>query len=160
MDHITTIQSQGNFGMSINIKKILDELKYVPSFDQQIGLQSVYGIVDPFYATGRITDKKHKEEEFVEFCFDFPYTNQIIHDLGMYRTRVMRMNPKTCYTYHQDPTQRIHIPLVTNDKCFIILDKEVIHLPADGNHYLIDTTKYHTAVNASHEVRTHIIGCI
>ena len=36
----------------------------------------------------------------------------------------------------------------------------VMHLPADGKHYVVDTTKPHTAVNASREKRVHIVGCI
>jgi len=146
--------------MFIDTVKILKELKTLPKYDNQIGLQTMAGMDDPFYATGRITDKNHSEEEFTQFCFDLPYTNSVISSLGMYRTRVMLLSPKTCYTYHQDLCKRIHIPLITNTNCFIIVDKEVIHLPADGKHYVVDTTKPHTAVNASREKRIHIVGCI
>lgn len=147
--------------MDINIDIILIELdQYLPKYKNQISLQGVKGIEDPFYGTGRITEIDHTEEEFTEFNFVLPYTNQVIRDLGMYRTRVMKMDPKTCYTYHQDYTRRMHIPLVTNENCFFVVDDEVIRTPADGNHYLIDTTKKHTFVNASLEERIHIVGCI
>lgn len=145
--------------MSVDIEKILLELEQLPEYDTQIGLQTVPGITDPFYATGRITDKEHKETDFTEFLFDLPYTNSILKENKVHRARVMRMKPKTCYTYHQDYTKRLHIPLITNESCFLIVDKEVMHLPADGSIYIIDTTKYHTAVNASLEERIHIMGC-
>jgi len=146
--------------MNINIDRILLELERLPEYDTQIGLQGIPGSDDHHYATGRITNKEHKETDFTEFLFDLPYTNSILKENKVCRARVMRMKPKTCYTYHQDYTKRLHIPLITNESCFLIVDKEVLHLPADGGIYIIDTTKFHTAVNASLKERIHIIGCL
>ena len=144
-----------------NIDKILLELELLPEYDTQISLQTVEGETDYSYGTGKLTSlNNNKEKDFIVPLFDIPYTNSIIKDLGMYRTRVMRMHSKTCYSYHQDPTMRIHIPLITNDKCFMIIDDEIIRYSADGNYYIMDTTKMHTAVNASFEERIHIVGCI
>ena len=78
----------------------------------------------------------------------------------MYRARVMNLKSKTCYTYHKDISKRIHIPIETNKDCFIIINKEVKHYPADGNYYVVDTTQYHTALNASMLDRIHIVGAI
>ena len=88
------------------------------------------------------------------------YTNQVLKDLNVYRARVMRMPSKTCYSYHQDYTRRLHIPLITNENCFFVIDDEVIRYPADGNYYVADTRKFHTFVNASWEERIHIVDCI
>ena len=46
-----------------------------------------------------------------------------------------------------------------NDACLFI-DGKVYKLPADGSVYLVDTTLYHTALNANREqfIRTHIVG--
>jgi hypothetical protein len=41
-----------------------------------------------------------------------------------------------------------------------IIDDEVHRYPADGNSYLLDTTKPHTAINGSYEDRYHIVGCV
>jgi hypothetical protein len=148
--------------MKVNIDLILLELdSYLPEYQNQISLQCVEGNPDPFYGIGRITDLDHEEKDFVEPIFkDLAYTNTIIKKLGMYRTRVMRMPPQTCYTYHRDYTQRMHIPLITNERCFFVIDDEVSRYPADGSYYLINTTKKHTFVNASTEYRIHIVGCI
>jgi hypothetical protein len=72
----------------------------------------------------------------------------------------MQLKSLSCYSYHQDWDKRFHIPLKTNDKCFFIVDKKFIQFPADGNHYILDTTKMHTAINASLEDRIHLIGNI
>ena len=146
--------------MSVDIQRILEELKTLPDYKEQIGLQGIPGSKDHNYATGQITDKEHKETDFTEFLFDLPYTNSILKENKVCRARVMKMKGKTCYTYHQDWTKRLHIPLITNENCWLIVDKEIMHLPADGSLYIIDTTKFHTAVNASREDRIHIVGCL
>ena len=146
----------------VNIEKILEELKILPEFgdNDQIMLQTVEGQIDPFYGIGRLEKLNHTEDEFKHPIFDMPYTNGILKDLKMFRTRVMKMPSRRCYSYHKDPSKRMHIPLITNENCFFVLDDEVVRLPADGNHYIIDTTKMHTFVNASLEERIHIVGCI
>lgn len=162
----------------IDIDRILLEIeRYVPEYVGQISLQTVPGNLDPMYGTGRVNDIENSgldtldpfevrraraiqtELAFTEPTFpEMEYTNKIIKDLGMFRTRLMVLNPYQCYSYHVDPTQRIHIPLITNPNCFMIIDDILYRYPADGNYYLADTTKVHTFVNASKEDRLHIVG--
>lgn len=147
--------------MPIDIKRILNEIELLPDFEDQLILQTVEGCNDIFYGTGMINKLQHAENDFVIPIYkQLEYINQIISDLGMYRTRIMKMGPKSCYSYHYDYTKRIHIPLITNENCFMVIEDKVHRYPADGNHYLVDTTKMHTFVNASFEERIHIVGCI
>ena len=149
--------------MNIDIEKIKSELKLLPKFDEQICLQSTKDNLDPFWGVGKWNEKYelgYKETDFNTFIFDLPYINSILLDLKMYRTRVMNLKSKTCYTYHRDITKRIHIPIETNKDCFMIVNKEVKHYPADGNYYIVDTTQYHTALNASNQDRVHLVGVI
>ena len=144
----------------IDLKKILEEIKVVPEYDRQIMLQSVKDSTDPHYGIGRLKDLNHGEKEFTHPLFDMPYINNLLKDLKMYRTRLMKMPPYSCYSYHQDPTPRIHIPVVTHENCFMVID-DVIHRYPVGNWYLVDTTKKHTFINASTDcMRIHIVGCI
>lgn len=144
----------------IDIEKILQEIQqYIPEYKNQISLQTVPGCKDPSYGTGYLGGLKHSESDFIEPMFpEMEYTNSVIRDLGMFRTRIMKLNPYQCYSYHVDPTPRMHIPLITNDRCFMIVDDILYRYPADGNSYWVDTTKIHTAVNASTEERIHIVG--
>lgn len=147
--------------MSIDLEKIKQELKLLPQFDEQICLQGTKDNLDPFWGVGRYNEKYNaglKETDFNKLIFDLPYINSVISDLKMYRTRIMKLKSKTCYTYHKDLSKRIHIPIETNENCFIVIDKEVKHYPADGNYYIVDTTQYHTAFNASKENRIHMVG--
>ena len=142
-----------------DLNKILDEIKILPKWDTAICLQGTETIKDPFAGIGSARDLPEKEIQFTYPLFDIPYINSIIKEHNLYRVRLMRLKSKTCYSYHQDPSKRVHIPLITNEKCFFVVADEVIRLPADGNYYVIDTTKLHTFVNASFEDRIHIVGC-
>lgn len=143
--------------MPINIEHILLELESLPKYDTQLSLQVT---ADGSSGEGQLAKLDYKEEDFNVFAYDIPYTNSVLSELGMYRSRLMNMKPKTCYSYHWDPTKRMHIPLLTNENNFFIIDDEISRYPADGSHYLIDTTKKHTFVNASFESRLHIVGCV
>ncbi len=143
--------------MPINIEHILLELESLPKYDTQLSLQVT---ADGSSGEGQLAKLDYKEEDFNVFAYDIPYTNSVLSELGMYRSRLMNMKPKTCYSYHWDPTKRMHIPLLTNENNFFVIDDEISRYPADGSHYLIDTTKKHTFVNASFESRLHIVGCV
>lgn len=143
-----------------DLDKILHELQTLPEYETQISLQGLTPDADPFSGIGKANNLSGDENKFIYKLFDIPYINNILDELGMFRTRVLRMRPKTCYTYHRDYTPRIHIPVITNPKCFMVLETHIEWYPADGNYYKIDTTKYHTFVNASLEDRIHIVGCV
>ena len=86
-------------------------------------------------------------------------TARFITDTGITRARLMVMPPKCCYTFHFDPTPRIHIALKTNDWAFLTNDRmKLFHVPADGQVYYFDATSAHSAINSSLEERIHIMG--
>ena len=157
MGTTATTLGQGTNDISIDIDHILLELESLPSYDTQLSLQVTQ---TGSGGEGKLENLNNVEKDFNIFAYDIPYTNSILSELGMYRSRLMRMGPKTCYSYHWDPTKRMHIPLITNENNFFVIDDEVSRYPADGSHYLVDTTKKHTFVNASFESRLHIVGCV
>lgn len=76
-----------------------------------------------------------------------------------YRTRIMLSRPKTCYSIHNDYSPRLHLPLVTNDQCYFLFTnpEKMIHIPADGKTYWVDTREYHTFLNGSISNRLHLV---
>ena len=52
---------------------------------------------------------------------------------------------------------RIHIPLITNEKCVHICDGYNLHMPADGSVYILWVNVWHQIRNDSDEDRYHII---
>lgn len=75
------------------------------------------------------------------------------------RTRLMRSLPKTCLTWHVDSTPRLHIPIITNERCFMVWENCTQHLE-EGMVYWADTTVPHTAMNASFEERIHLVATL
>lgn len=112
-----------------------------------------------------IRDVILKEEDFSEVC-DYlkgTYTEEVVNLLrsryGIVRGRYMMMNWKSCLTYHNDETPRIHLPLITNDGCFMIIDGKTEKLHESVT-YHVDTTKQHTALNAGKHLRFHMVFCL
>lgn len=105
-----------------------------------------------------------READFNILCSEFKGTYlgevvELLHkEYNAVRGRMMALDWKTCLTIHRDSTQRIHIPIVTDENCMMLIDDKV-HRLSSGNTYLTDTTKPHTAFNASKIYRTHLVFC-
>lgn len=79
-------------------------------------------------------------------------------DYNFGRLRLMKLSGRQCMSLHVDLETRIHIPIITNENCLMIVDDEVIHMPADGNAYVVDTKKRHTALNSNKDFdRIHLM---
>ena len=154
----------------IDIGAILEEanniklaLKTGWSRVHQIGLQAIEPNVNPRTeykkSIGRLKNLDYPETYFKYTMWDTPVINRYIQKYGMFRTRIMISKAKSCLTRHADLSKRIHIPLFTNEDCFMVIDDRTYYLEP-GKIYLTNTTKKHTAVNASQKIRGHIVGCV
>tara|TARA_B100001765_G_C19326945_1_gene259979 strand:+ start:59 stop:577 length:519 start_codon:yes stop_codon:yes gene_type:complete len=157
---------------SVDIDIIKSELEILPKFKTIICLQcsketkeTSDAIIDPRYP-GMKNYLKEKynttfdPNDFKYPLFDMPYINSIMESLKMVNSRVLNLKTTACHIYHQDKSNvspRINIPIITNENCWLIINKEIHHLPA-GYCYLVDTTQWHTSVNASSIDRWSIIG--
>jgi len=84
--------------------------------------------------------------------------NVLAKDYNFGRMRLMKLTGRKCMSLHTDMEKRIHIPITTNENCLMIVDDEVIHMPADGNAYLVNTIKRHTALNSNKDFdRIHLM---
>ena len=113
---------------------------------------------------------KLTEDDFTEFNEDLKDTyfyevyKILSADYQIGRMRLMSVPPKKCLSWHADPEERIHVPLITNESCRLVIDDECFHMPADGSAYICDVTKPHTAFNGDHKLKRlnilfDIIGC-
>ena len=106
------------------------------------------------------------EEQFNEFVPEFndTYFKYVydklskIYKLG--RTRVLKKEPRSTLSWHKDPEPRLHIPIITNYGCRMVIDDRAYHMPADGSVYLTNTTKYHNFFNGGEEDRIHIVATL
>lgn len=121
-----------------------------------------------FYGTGKIYDKTQKkylipQESFCEFNprFRDTYLESIWKDFPfpVGRVRLMMLTQKHAYSLHCDAEPRFHIAVDTNPDCYLIYKDrpEWFHVPADGHLYRVETNYFHSAMNCSEELRTHIV---
>jgi len=77
----------------------------------------------------------------------------------VYRTRIMVMEGRRCYSIHKDDNPRLHIAITTNNQARFIFTSppEITHIPADGHVWWVDTRNEHTALNGSMDVRVHLL---
>lgn len=80
----------------------------------------------------------------------------------LYRSRLMVIQPRTCYSIHTDLTPRLHIAIDTHPHARFVFTNpsSVVHIPADSHPWIIDTTKEHTAFNGSLKPRIHFVACL
>ena len=127
--------------MKYDLSKIKEELSTLPEYDSQLYLQGNTPYMDPIEPTigQNYLHVDNNELQYDQPLFDIPYINDIMEEHKLVRTRLMRMKRKTCYYWHKDSTKRLHIPIVTHEHCFLLVDGEQTHLPATGEAYVVDT---------------------
>jgi Aspartyl/Asparaginyl beta-hydroxylase len=108
-----------------------------------------------------------QESQFTNFLDEFrgTYVEKVYNELGknykLGRLRFMYLRPKTCLSWHFDTTARIHVPIYTDHTMTaMVLEDQIIRMPADGSAYVVDTTKPHTAFNAWDQIRIHLVGVL
>lgn len=126
---------------------------------RQTGLQFIKGN-DPWQdAVGRLkTGQTWDENVEVNPYFKDTIFEEIINKYKLTRTRLIWLKPYSCYSMHRDATIRMHIPLITNQRCYFVFREDgLFNMPA-GHVYEVDTTKEHSAMNCSSEYRLHLIA--
>ncbi len=110
--------------------------------------------------------KSIKENDYKQICEPFIGTyveeifNKIKNRWEIGRLRFLMKPPRSCLSWHRDPEKRLHIPLITNPGCRMVIEDESFHMPADGSVYITDNTKYHNFFNGGEIERIHIVGTL
>ena len=76
------------------------------------------------------------------------------------RVRLLLKEPRSTLSWHRDPEPRLHIPIITNPGCLMVIDNVAKHMPADGSVWVTNNTKYHNAFNGGEENRVHLVACV
>jgi len=113
-----------------------------------------------------IRDKKLDETQYTEFVKDFEHTyfkevyDQLKSKFKLGRVRILLKEPRSTLSWHRDPEPRLHVPIVTNPGCMMVIENVAKHLPADGSVYITNNIKYHNAFNGGEENRVHLVACL
>jgi hypothetical protein len=106
------------------------------------------------------------EEEYSEFISDYKntYFKEVFDTLSkkykLGRVRILLKEPRSTLSWHRDPEPRLHIPIITNPGCLMVIDNVARHMPADGSVWITNNTKYHNAFNGGEENRVHLVACV
>tara|TARA_B100001057_G_scaffold426318_1_gene450298 strand:- start:5749 stop:6345 length:597 start_codon:yes stop_codon:yes gene_type:complete len=76
------------------------------------------------------------------------------------RVRLLLKEPRSTLSWHKDPECRLHIPIITNKGCSMVIENVAKHLPADGKVWITNNTKYHNFFNGGEQPRIHLVACI
>ena len=65
-----------------------------------------------------------------------------------------------CFNLKSTKLSRLHIPIITNPGCIMVIDETAKHMPADGSAWVTNNVKYHNAFNGGEEGRVHLVACV
>ena len=96
--------------------------------------------------------------------FEKTYFKEVFETLSkrfkLGRVRLLLKEPRSTLSWHKDPECRLHIPIVTNKGCSMVIENVAKHLPADGNVWITNNTKYHNFFNGGEQARIHLVACV
>ena len=96
--------------------------------------------------------------------FENTYFNEVYKTLSkkfkLGRVRLLLKEPRSTLSWHKDPEPRLHIPIVTNLGCSMVIENVAKHLPADGHVTITNNTKYHNFFNGGEQSRVHLVACV
>ena len=111
-------------------------------------------------------DVEINESEYSEFIPDYKntYFKEVFDTLSkkykLGRVRILLKEPRSTLSWHRDPEPRLHIPIITNPGCLMVIDNVAKHMPADGSVWITNNTKYHNAFNGGEENRIHLVASV
>ncbi len=111
-------------------------------------------------------DKQIDESKYTEIVSEFQNTyfhevyNILSKKFKLGRVRILLKEPRSTLSWHRDPEPRLHIPIITNPGCLMVIENIAKHLPADGSVTITNNTKYHNFFNGGEQARIHLVACV
>ena len=111
-------------------------------------------------------DKDIDESKYTEILKEFKGTyyeevfNILRKNFKLGRVRILLKEPRSTLSWHRDPEPRLHIPIITNNGCRMVIEDVSKHMPADGSVTITNNTKYHNFFNGGEQNRIHLVACV
>ena len=113
-----------------------------------------------------VRDVPVAENKYTQLVSDFQNTyfeevyNTLKKKFKLGRVRILLKEPRSTLSWHRDPESRLHVPIITNLGCRMVIDNVAQHMPADGTVTITNNTKYHNFFNGGEEARIHLVACV
>ena len=119
-------------------------------------------------STGKevMRDSEIDESKYTEFIDEFKntYFKEVYETLSkkykLGRLRLLLKEPRSTLSWHRDPEPRLHVPIITNPGCKMVIEDVAKHMPADGKVWITNNTRYHNFFNGGEQNRIHIVACL
>ena len=111
-------------------------------------------------------DKPIDESKYTKLIpeFEKTYFKEVYETLSkkfkLGRVRLLLKEPRSTLSWHKDPECRLHVPIITNPGCSMVIENVAKHLPADGKVWITNNTKYHNFFNGGEQARIHLVACV
>ena len=144
----------------------LNQIPGQPESTKGNNARGVYWTKPDHSGKEKIRDKMLDETLYTEFVKDFEHTyfrevyKKLSSKFKLGRVRILLKEPRSTLSWHRDPEPRLHIPIITNPGCIMVIENVAKHLPADGSVYITNNVKYHNAFNGGEENRVHLVACL
>ena len=129
-------------------------------------VKGVYWTKPDSSGTEAVRAKQIDEAKYTEFVKDLEdtYFKEVYDILSkkfkLGRVRILLKEPRSTLSWHRDPEPRLHIPIITNPGCIMVIEEVAKHLPADGSAWVTNNIKYHNFFNGGEEDRIHLVACL
>ena len=144
----------------------LNQIPGIPESTQGNYARGIYWTKPDHSGKETVRDKILDETLYTEFVKDFEHTyfkevyEKLSSKFKLGRVRILLKEPRTTLSWHRDPEPRLHIPIITNPGCIMVIENVAKHMPADGSVYITNNVKYHNAFNGGEENRVHLVACL
>ena len=129
-------------------------------------VRGVYWTIPDESGKEAMRDKAIDETKYTELLPEFKGTyfeevfNILSKNFKLGRVRILLKEPRSTLSWHRDPEPRLHIPIITNKGCRMVIEDVSKHMPADGTVTITNNTKYHNFFNGGEQNRIHLVACI
>ena len=150
-----------NFG-AISLNQISNDKNSIKGHN----VRGIYWTIPDETGKEEARDIPIDESKYTELVpeFENTYFNEVYKTLSkkfkLGRVRLLLKQPRSVLSWHKDPEPRLHIPIITNLGCSMVIENVAKHLPADGSVYITNNVKYHNAFNGGEENRVHLVACL
>ena len=144
-------------------------LNQIPNDDDSIkghNLRGQYWTIPNESGKEVLRDIKIDESKYTQIISEFEntYFKEVYETLKkkfkLGRVRLLLKEPRSTLSWHKDPEPRLHIPIITNPGCSMVIENVAKHLPADGHVTITNNTKYHNFFNGGEQARIHLVACV
>ena len=150
-----------NFG-AISLNQIPGDRKSIEGHN----VRGTYWTLPDETGKEAVRDVPVAENKYTQLVSDFQNTyfeevyNTLKKKFKLGRIRILLKEPRSTLSWHRDPEPRLHVPIITNLGCRMVIDNIAQHMPADGTVTITNNTKYHNFFNGGEEARIHLVACV